>query len=144
MNRRTFLTHAAALGLGTTALAVARGPLRAMKLSDTGTIVPLEKSAKEWKEILDRDAYYVLFREGTERPFSSPLNDEKRAGTFVCCRVLPAALLLEDEVRQRHRLAKLLGAARRRCRHEARLQARAPTHRIPLCPLRRPPGACLQ
>ncbi len=84
MNRRTFLTHAAALGLGTTALAVARGPLRAMKLSDTGTIVPLEKSAKEWKEILDRDAYYVLFREGTERPFSSPLNDEKRAGTFVC------------------------------------------------------------
>ena len=26
----------------------------------------------------------MLFEEGTERPFSNPLNEEKRAGTFVC------------------------------------------------------------
>lgn len=28
--------------------------------------------------------YTVLFEEGTERAFTSPLNDEKRAGTYVC------------------------------------------------------------
>ncbi len=29
-------------------------------------------------------AYNVLFEEGTERAYSSPLNDEKKAGTYVC------------------------------------------------------------
>jgi peptide-methionine (R)-S-oxide reductase len=28
--------------------------------------------------------YTVLFEEGTERAFTSPLNDEKRAGTYIC------------------------------------------------------------
>ena len=45
---------------------------------------PLEKSESEWRELLDADAYRVLFEEGTERPFTSPLNDEKREGVFVC------------------------------------------------------------
>ena len=27
---------------------------------------------------------HVVFDKGTERPFSSPLNDEKRPGTFHC------------------------------------------------------------
>jgi peptide-methionine (R)-S-oxide reductase len=44
----------------------------------------LELSDERWKEILPPKAYEVLFEEGTERPFSSPLNDEKRDGTFVC------------------------------------------------------------
>ena len=38
----------------------------------------------EWKARLTTDEFYVMRREGTERPFSSPLNDEKRAGTFNC------------------------------------------------------------
>lgn len=39
---------------------------------------------KEWQEKLSPDAYNVLCEEGTERPFSSPLNEEKREGVFVC------------------------------------------------------------
>lgn len=39
---------------------------------------------REWQERLTDEEFYVLRKEGTERPFSSPLNDEKRAGTFVC------------------------------------------------------------
>ncbi len=38
----------------------------------------------EWQNRLPKDAFYVLRKEGTERPFSSPLNNEKRNGTFLC------------------------------------------------------------
>ena len=44
----------------------------------------LDKSDAEWRELLPRDAYEVLFDEDTERPHSSPLNEEKREGTYVC------------------------------------------------------------
>ena len=38
----------------------------------------------EWQKRLTAEQFTVLRKEGTERPFSSPLNDEKRAGTYVC------------------------------------------------------------
>jgi peptide-methionine (R)-S-oxide reductase len=37
-----------------------------------------------WKRRLSAEAYRVLRREGTEPPFSSALNGEKRKGTFHC------------------------------------------------------------
>jgi peptide-methionine (R)-S-oxide reductase len=44
----------------------------------------LDKPRSEWRQLLAPDQYHVLFEEGTERPFTHPLNQEKRAGTFVC------------------------------------------------------------
>ncbi len=46
-------------------------------------------SDSEWRKRLSPAAYNVLRREGTERPFSSSLNNEKRKGTFLCagCRL---------------------------------------------------------
>ena len=38
----------------------------------------------QWRAKLSAAQYDVLRREGTERPYSSPLNDEHRAGTFRC------------------------------------------------------------
>ncbi|MET4575082.1 peptide-methionine (R)-S-oxide reductase MsrB [Ottowia thiooxydans] len=38
----------------------------------------------EWKNRLSPQQYAVLRKEGTERPGSSPLNAEKRTGTFAC------------------------------------------------------------
>ena len=38
----------------------------------------------EWKAMLTPEQYQVLRQAGTERPYSSPLNKEKRAGTFAC------------------------------------------------------------
>jgi peptide-methionine (R)-S-oxide reductase len=45
---------------------------------------PLKRSEAEWKESLAPQQYEVLRREGTERSFTSPLNEEKRPGVFVC------------------------------------------------------------
>ncbi|RZS93775.1 peptide-methionine (R)-S-oxide reductase MsrB [Aquimarina brevivitae] len=45
---------------------------------------PISKSDKEWKEVLTKEQYYVLRQEGTERPFSSPLNKIYTSGTFYC------------------------------------------------------------
>jgi len=42
------------------------------------------KTDDEWRRLLKPEAYRVLRHEGTERPYSSPLNGEKRAGTFAC------------------------------------------------------------
>lgn len=39
---------------------------------------------EKWKSALTPEQYGVLREEGTERPFSSPLNREKREGVFVC------------------------------------------------------------
>lgn len=44
----------------------------------------IEKTEAEWREELTPEQYYVLREEGTERAFTSPLNDEKREGTFTC------------------------------------------------------------
>ena len=42
------------------------------------------KTEDEWKKRLAPDAYRVLREHGTERAGTSPLDKEKRAGTFVC------------------------------------------------------------
>jgi peptide-methionine (R)-S-oxide reductase len=47
-------------------------------------IEKLIKPKSEWRRLLAPDAYLVLFEETTEPPFSSPLNDEKRSGTYIC------------------------------------------------------------
>ena len=41
-------------------------------------------SDAEWKQLLSPAQYDVLRRAGTERPYSSPLNDEHRHGVFGC------------------------------------------------------------
>lgn len=50
----------------------------------TQTQFPFQKSDDEWRSLLSLEAYRVLREHGTERAFTSPLNEEKRSGTFVC------------------------------------------------------------
>jgi peptide-methionine (R)-S-oxide reductase len=78
-HRRAFLFSAAAIGLigasptwsADSEAAFANSPLR--KLSDV-----------DWKQRLPPASYDVLRQEGTEYPFTSPLLNEHRKGTFVC------------------------------------------------------------
>ena len=44
----------------------------------------LELSKEQWRERLDKMQFRILRDEGTERAFTSPLNDEKRAGVYLC------------------------------------------------------------
>jgi peptide-methionine (R)-S-oxide reductase len=48
------------------------------------TPAPVTKTDAEWKQLLTPAQFSVLRQEGTERAFTSPLNDEKRPGVFVC------------------------------------------------------------
>jgi peptide-methionine (R)-S-oxide reductase len=69
-----------AVGAATLALAVgARG-----RGVGAATAFEVTRSEAEWRAMLSPEAYAVLREAATERPFSSPLNEEHRKGTFTC------------------------------------------------------------
>ncbi|AEH02524.1 peptide-methionine (R)-S-oxide reductase MsrB [Lacinutrix sp. 5H-3-7-4] len=47
-------------------------------------VYKVSKTEQEWKNELTESEFKVLREAGTERPFSSKLNKEYRAGTYVC------------------------------------------------------------
>ena len=51
---------------------------------DKKTEFPITKTDSEWKAQLSNEAYYVLRKEGTERPFTSPLNKNYKKGVYHC------------------------------------------------------------
>lgn len=75
MKRREFIKNLSGWSL----LLLALPPIQA-----AAAIVPLIKSKSEWRKLLPAERYAVLFEEATEPSHSSPLDKEKRAGTFVC------------------------------------------------------------
>ena len=47
-------------------------------------VFPIQKTESEWRAALSPEAFRVLRQHGTERPGTSPLNAEKRAGLYHC------------------------------------------------------------
>jgi len=80
--RRAFLRLTGALALGA-------GRAGARTASDAPPAIPrLELPRQRWRELLPAEAYAVLFEQATERPFSSPLLKEARAGSYLCAACL--------------------------------------------------------
>lgn len=81
MNRRTilqgFITLAAFPSLAACSRATA-------PLSEISTVEALNHPEDYWRDKVSTSAFEVLFEEETERPFSSPLNEEERDGTYIC------------------------------------------------------------
>jgi peptide-methionine (R)-S-oxide reductase len=77
-SRRTFLGATGLIGLG----AVLSGAFRA-SATPSGPF-EVTYSDAEWHKRLTPVQFDVLRQEGTERPFTSPLNDEHRHGMFAC------------------------------------------------------------
>ena len=78
LDRRTLLGGAAAAALTSwagLAVAVEGGPRPK---------APFQLSDAEWRKRLSPQAYNVLRRAATEYPFTSPLDKERRKGTFLC------------------------------------------------------------
>lgn len=81
--RRQFLSVAAAT-CGLAPIVAWFASPAASDASASGEKFPVEKTDAEWRAALTPEQYRVLRKQGTERAFSSPLNKEKRRGTFVC------------------------------------------------------------
>jgi peptide-methionine (R)-S-oxide reductase len=78
MSKRTFIGSAvAAIG----ALATGCSGKSAAAPPETFEV---NKSPEEWRKILSPEQYAVLREENTERPRSSPLNNEHRRGIYSC------------------------------------------------------------
>lgn len=81
MKKREFLKL---MGLSALPLIFPAIKLNANNNMKKNEIEKLTLSEDEWRQRLTPEQFYVLRNEGTERAFTSPLNDEKREGVFVC------------------------------------------------------------
>ena len=85
MNRRLFLGTLGTVGAGGVfALVNSRIIAGEKNNAMTDSIEKLELSEAEWRQKLTSQQYDVLREEGTERPFTSPLDKEYSEGTYVC------------------------------------------------------------
>jgi peptide-methionine (R)-S-oxide reductase len=73
-----------ALALVLAGIAFAAGPAKAPPKGSHEVIEKVVKTDDEWKKILTPEQFNVLRKEGTERAFTSPLNNVHEKGVFVC------------------------------------------------------------
>ena len=80
----TNLTRRRLLGTGTLALAAAVTVGCGSRSEAAPGKYEITRTTAEWKQKLGAQRFAILRQEGTERPYSSPLNKEKRRGTYAC------------------------------------------------------------
>ncbi|HET6264257.1 MAG TPA: peptide-methionine (R)-S-oxide reductase MsrB [Usitatibacter sp.] len=83
MNRRHFIGIGVGLA-GVLALWRGASAQKTDKAAAAPGIQKVKLSVEEWQKRLTPAQFHVLRQEGTEMAGSSPLNGEKRKGTFVC------------------------------------------------------------
>ena len=73
-------------GLGIAALVAGAWPRRVTLIESAQAAETFEVnfSDEQWRQRLSAEQFHILREEGTERAYSSPLNNEHRPGTFAC------------------------------------------------------------
>lgn len=96
LSRRQFIVVSSSVGVAAVALGILPRPFAARaadgSMTPDGSLSPeqptgtfeVSHSDAQWHALLSDEQFQVLRREATERPYSSPLNDEHRNGTFAC------------------------------------------------------------
>ncbi|MFK7903172.1 MAG: peptide-methionine (R)-S-oxide reductase MsrB [Nitratireductor sp.] len=84
MKRRDFLIAGLFGTASTAALGFSLNGMSAPKAFANEGDFEITKTPDEWQAVLTPEQFAVLRQEATERPFTSPLNDEKREGNFHC------------------------------------------------------------
>ena len=84
MNRRQSILGFATLLIGPLALSRQVQAQASAPVLVKTPFAPLIKTKDGWRKLLAPQSYAVLFEEATERAGTSPLNDEKREGTYCC------------------------------------------------------------
>lgn len=80
LSRRSFLRSS----IGLAALGTGAGLFTSGAQAEGDEVFEIVKTAEEWKKQLGEARFAILREEDTERPGSSPLNNEKREGMFHC------------------------------------------------------------
>lgn len=81
--RRKFI-NTGLFGAGAAMLTGCSGLLGGNANAKSGKKFAISKTAAQWRKQLTSAEYNILREAGTERAFTSPLNKEKRAGTYAC------------------------------------------------------------
>jgi peptide-methionine (R)-S-oxide reductase len=85
IDRRSLLTAGVALGALAVMTTYGRAGTMAETIATTDKAIDFKNlSEADWKQRLDAAQFNVLRKHGTERAGTSPLNHEKRKGTFAC------------------------------------------------------------
>ncbi|NWC78587.1 peptide-methionine (R)-S-oxide reductase MsrB [Pseudomonas sp. P7759] len=82
-SRRQILLASGGIGVAL----VAGGLLKQLDLvteAEAAETFEVTHTDAQWRSLLTAEQYEILREEGTERPYTSALNDEHRAGTFAC------------------------------------------------------------
>ena len=135
MNRRRFfatLVGGVAVGMAAPVRLVAEG------------FAKLKKPLTEWRALLAPAAYDVLFEEATERPRSSALNAEKRAGTFICAACYLPLFDASTKYESGTGWPSFTEPIEGRMETKRDWKLILPRNRISLCPLRGSPGPPFQ
>jgi len=82
--RRQFAIGAAAIAASALGVALIKRRLGASATAAAGETFEVNHTKAEWQKLLTPEQFAVLREEDTERPFTSPLDHEKRDGIFAC------------------------------------------------------------
>ena len=145
IDRRALLTAGVALGALMATSKIGKSQTLAETMTTTTDTIDWSKlTDAEWRKRLSPQAYDVLRKHGTERAGTSPLNHEKRKGTFACAGCDLPLFSSDTKFESGTGWPSFYQPLAGRDRHHDRPQLLHDPHRGALQPLPRPSRPCVR